>query len=127
MTVVAAVIEESGLFLACRRNADRAAGGKWEFPGGKQEIGETPRETIERELQEELGVTSRARGELSTNETPVGNQVIRLVCMSVDLLSSRPNSSTDHDLLRWVTADELETLDWADPDWPIVRKLAVGR
>ena len=55
--VVAAIIEEKGRILICRRRAGGILGGKWEFPGGKMRPSETPRQALARELREELGVT----------------------------------------------------------------------
>src|SRR5437016_11546798 len=56
MTVVAAVIERDGRMLICRRKPGGRHPLKWEFPGGKVESGEDPREALARELREELGV-----------------------------------------------------------------------
>jgi 8-oxo-dGTP diphosphatase len=57
LEVVAAVIEEDGTVLACRRRPGKAAAGRWEFPGGKVEAGETIEQALRRELVEELGIT----------------------------------------------------------------------
>ena len=54
--VTAAVIIEQGRVLATQRHERGAMGGKWEFPGGKIEPGETPEACLRRELREELGV-----------------------------------------------------------------------
>ena len=57
-TVAIALMECSGNLLICRRRANQDHGGKWEFPGGKVEPGETPLAALERELEEELGIDS---------------------------------------------------------------------
>ena len=54
--VVAALIERDGRILICRRREDQSHAGKWEFPGGKVEAGETPGAALQRELAEELGI-----------------------------------------------------------------------
>lgn len=54
--VIAGVLVEDGKVLIARRPEDRMLGGLWEFPGGKQEEGETLREALKREFMEELGV-----------------------------------------------------------------------
>lgn len=56
--VVAGIVEQNGRVLICQRRAGGTLGGKWEFPGGKTRPSETPRQALERELREELGVPS---------------------------------------------------------------------
>ncbi|QIG39695.1 (deoxy)nucleoside triphosphate pyrophosphohydrolase [Microbacterium sp. 4R-513] len=118
--VVAAVIEHDGLFLACRRAAHKAAAGKWEFPGGKVEPGESPAEALEREIREELGIGIHVTGHLTTDMTGP----IRLICLIARLDGERPTASTDHDELRWVAREGLAGLDWAEADLPAVRRLS---
>ena len=62
--VVAAIIEQDGQVLICQRQPGRIFAGKWEFPGGKMRPSETPRQALERELREELGVSPKI-GELA--------------------------------------------------------------
>jgi 8-oxo-dGTP diphosphatase len=54
--VTAAVIEREGQVLIARRGEGRALAGKWEFPGGKIEPGETPEQCLVREVREEFGI-----------------------------------------------------------------------
>lgn len=123
LRVVAAVIVYNGCVLACRRNADRSAGGLWEFPGGKVEPGESPKDALAREIREELGVEIDV-GELMHRATTVAGGI------RVDLSSYRsrlpdvvPTRSTDHDSLRWLRPDQLSALTWAAPDEPVVELL----
>ncbi|WP_337002120.1 MULTISPECIES: (deoxy)nucleoside triphosphate pyrophosphohydrolase [unclassified Microbacterium] len=122
--VVAAVVEREALILTCRRRAEKAAGGKWEFPGGKVEPGETHADALVREIQEELGASIEITGMLRTDDTAVGEEVIRLTCFRARLLGEPPTESLDHDELRWIGARELPNLEWATPDLPAVRELA---
>ena len=108
--------------LACRRAAHKSLGGKWEFPGGKIEGDESPQEALVREIREELGVEATVHEEFRNDTTRVGSQNIELTCFRVTL-QRWPASSTDHDLLTWVRHDDLDKLDWAMPDWPMVRQL----
>ena len=55
--VVAAVVTDGDEILVCRRGAHIGQAGRWEFPGGKVETGERPREALVREIQEELGLS----------------------------------------------------------------------
>lgn len=122
--VVAAVLRKDGRVLACRRSAERSAGGRWEFPGGKIEPGESAQEALRREISEELGVTIIVGEHLDTSTTSVDGTPIQLSCFLVDQFDRDPRHSTDHDQLRWCAPQDLLGLDFAEPDLPAVRLLA---
>ena len=145
--VVAAVVTDGDEILVCRRGPHIGQAGRWEFPGGKVEPGdesipladgldtetpellgcavrEDPIDALVREVQEELGVGIRVTGHLSTDDTHVGDRIIRLACYRAELEGDRPSESTDHDELRWVGAGDLDQFWWAEPDLPAVRILA---
>lgn len=121
--MVAAVLFDGEEILACRRKPDKAAGGFWEFPGGKIEPGETPESALIREIREELNVSIVVDDELSTDVTPVAGGSIELVCLRAHLEGARPIDSSDHDRLLWLRAADLDQLEWAAPDQPAVRRL----
>ena len=120
LIVVAAVIRDGDRILACRRGPGKDAAGRWEFPGGKVEPGETPEAALARELGEELGVDARIGRLVDRTVTVAGGRAIDLACYAATLTGGRPAGSTDHDELRWVRPEELRTLDWADADLPAV-------
>jgi len=125
LEVVAAVLTlEDGRVLACRRRPDIAAGGAWEFPGGKVEPGEQPEAALEREILEELGARIRVETSLGTQETVVGERVIRLTCYRATARAELPTHSTDHDQLEWLDPADLASVEWAEPDVPFVRMLS---
>ena len=64
LTVVAALILRDSKILVCQRRRDDSHALQWEFPGGKVETGETPREALARELREELGIEATIGREL---------------------------------------------------------------
>lgn len=121
--VVAAIIVKDGLVLACRRNPDRAAGGLWEFPGGKIEPNEMPERALVREIYEELGVEIMVGDLVSRSSTGVDEIVIDLACYVARLTGEAPVASTDHDALAWLQVEQLSTYEWADPDRDPVRVL----
>lgn len=121
--VVAAVIVSEGRIFACRRSADRSAGLKWEFPGGKVERGESPSDALVRELREELDVVVYVGGLIHRGTTKVGETLIDLTCFEAALVDVAPERSTDHDQLGWFLPQELIGLDWAAPDIPAVHEV----
>ena len=123
LVVVAAVVRDGDRILACRRGPGKDAAGRWEFPGGKVEAGERPEEALARELREELGVDARIGPLVDRTVTRAAERAIDLACYSAALTGDRPTTSTDHDELRWLLADELRGLNWADADLPAVRIL----
>jgi 8-oxo-dGTP diphosphatase len=124
--VVAAVVVQRDRFLSCRRAAGKASAGQWEFPGGKVEPGEDSASALRRELAEELGIDVAVGPLLVRSTTRVGDALIDLECRWASLNGARPASSTDHDTLRWLRADELAGLDWCAPDLDAVRRLTDG-
>jgi len=119
IAVVCAVIADGNRFLACRRAPDQARGGFWEFPGGKVETDERPREALARELREELGIDVSVGREFGSNTHEYDDVTVSL---SAYLCTARqkPASSTDHDEIRWVTAQEAAGLSWAPADVPLL-------
>jgi 8-oxo-dGTP diphosphatase len=124
--VAAAVITRGDRVLACRRNAEREAGGLWEFPGGKVEPGESPVEALEREIREELGVGIRVGELLHRGTTLVNGRPVELACYWATLIGAAPFESTDHDDIRWLRRDQLRGLDWPEPDRAAVGLLSSG-
>jgi 8-oxo-dGTP diphosphatase len=111
--VVAGVIVEDGRVLAARRTHPPELAGKWELPGGKVNPGETEAAALSRELAEELGIVV-AVGERFGAEVELGdNQVLR--CRTTRICMGWPDP-TEHDLVRWVGAHELDSLDWLAAD-----------
>ena len=118
--VVGAAIVDGGRVLACRRTHPAEAAGRWEFPGGKVESGETPENALRREIAEELGcrieVVSWLPGATRIGET----HELRVALSRV--VTGTPTPLT-HDRLRWLTAAELDQVDWLEPDRPFVDAL----
>lgn len=123
MRVVAAVIKNGDEFLACRRSPHKNLAGKWEFPGGKVELGETDIEALIREIKEELSVDVEVGDLVAVSRSISGPQEIVMYTYFAQLISLKPTSSSDHDQLLWVTKTRLESLDWAELDVPVIEVL----
>jgi mutator protein MutT len=103
-----------GRVLAARRSAPEALAGRWEFPGGKVEPGESVPAALERELREELGVTARA-GERLPGAWEV-RPGLELQIWTAELVAGEPRPLQDHDALRWLDASTLDSVDWLPQD-----------
>lgn len=127
LEVVCGIIKKSsGKILACRRGLERHLGGLWEFPGGKIDIGETPEAALARELQEELGITVRVGEPLAaTVEWTDGAVSICLRGYFCEIIQGEPHAH-EHEEIRWCEISELQNLDWAEADLPLVEELMLG-
>jgi 8-oxo-dGTP diphosphatase len=118
--VVGAAIVREGRVLAARRTRPAAAAGRWEFPGGKVEAGESPEEALVREVTEELGVLIAVTGWLA-GAAPIGPALVLTVALAA-LVAGQPEP-TEHDEVRWLSAAELGDVDWLEPDRPFLVEL----
>lgn len=121
LLVVGAAVLRDGRLLAARRTTPPEAAGRWELPGGKVEVGETPEAALVREVDEELGCRIVVESWL-VGEQPIGprHTLRAAVCR---LESGEPEAGADHDLLRWLAPDELNDVDWLEPDRPFLPAL----
>ena len=121
--VAAALIDAQGRVLIAQRPKGKHLAGGWEFPGGKLEPGEDRRSGLARELREELGITliAPARPLIRVRHSYEFGEV--LIDMWVVKRYSGEPSGLDGQALRWVSPDELETVDLLPADGPIVAAL----
>jgi 8-oxo-dGTP diphosphatase len=120
--IVAAVIVTGGRVLACERSAPPEVAGRWEFPGGKVEPGETDAEALVRECAEELGVRV-AVGPRVGPDVPLAHGRAVLRVFAVTLLNGDEPRALEHSAMRWLTAGELDSVPWLPADKPIVAEL----
>ena len=120
--VVGAVIVRDGMILAARRGPQSRLPGLWEFPGGKVEPGETPREALEREIHEELECTVGIGAELMTTTHAYDFGDVNLTTFWCELRSGTPRL-TEHSEVRWMRPAELDSIEWAPADIPAVREI----
>ncbi len=119
--VVAAAIERDGCYLAARRTRPVEVAGRWEFPGGKVEPGETEEQALIREIREELGVDIEVKRRIP-GEWPLHDDLV-LHLYAATLITGEPAPLEQHDEIRWVTPSEFDGIDWLPSDVDAVRSL----
>ncbi len=115
-------VNDMNEILACRRAADQAMGGHWEFPGGKIDVGESSTEALERELFEELGIQAQV-GELI--DKIVHDYPSMIVCIEFYkcITDAKVYSQNVHDDFQWVGEESASRLDWLPADIDFVKQM----
>ena len=125
--VVAALIVQDGKLLVCQRTRHQTMPLKWEFPGGKIEEGEQPRDALRRELDEELGIVATIGDELARiqHEYPNGGMV-ELRFFVVREYQGELENRIFKDI-QWAAPRDLPKFDFLEADLTLVNDLAAGR
>lgn len=123
LRVACAVIIQNNKVLAVQRGANMKMAGKWEFPGGKLEPGETASQCIEREILEELAMNIQVEEEWPSTIHQYTDFQIELIPLRCKSDQTRPILLEHHDF-EWLDSESLFWVDWADADIPIRDKVA---
>jgi 8-oxo-dGTP diphosphatase len=124
--VVAGVIVRNGRTLIGQRRKNDHFPLKWEFPGGKVEVGEKPLAALRRELQEELGIKIGAARRIFRHRHRYPELRVDLYFYRVARFRGRPVNRRFR-RLQWVGRADLARYDFLDGDQPLILKLARGR
>ena len=125
--VVAALILRDGKLLVCQRTRHQTMPLKWEFPGGKIEEGEQPRDALRRELDEELGIVATIGDELARiqHEYPNGGMMeLRFYIVRAYLGEIENRIFRD---IQWAAPPDLPKFDFLEADLTLVKDLAAGK
>jgi 8-oxo-dGTP diphosphatase len=120
------LILKDGKILVCQRTRHQVMPLKWEFPGGKIEEGEQPRDALRRELEEELGIDAIIGDEVSRIvHTYPGGGSVELRFFVVNQYSGEIENKIFKDV-QWAERKALPAYDFLDADQGLVKQLAEG-
>lgn len=123
--VTAAILAKNNKIIIAKRGPDDELANKWEFPGGKIEIDETPEQCLKREMKEEFDI------DISVGEY-LGSSIYHYDHLSIELLAYRTYweggeiDLKDHDDFKWISLEQLADFDFAPADLTFVEKLQKG-
>jgi 8-oxo-dGTP diphosphatase len=125
--VVAALIVKDGKILVCQRTRHQVMPLKWEFPGGKIEAGEQPRDALHRELEEELGIDARVGEEVARiQHTYKSGNAVELRFFVVHEFRGDLENRIFRDV-QWADRKTLPSYDFLEADLGLVNDLANGK
>ena len=125
--VVAALIQKDGKLLVCQRTRHQTMPLKWEFPGGKIEDGEQPRDALRRELEEEIGILATIGDEVARIRHEYPNRsMVELRFFLVREYEGEIENRIFRDI-QWAAPKDLPNFDFLEADLTLVRDLAAGK
>ncbi len=120
--VVAAIIWKNDKFLICQRPANKARPLKWEFVGGKVDFGETHREALVRECQEELAITLYVGDFFDEVVYEYPEITVKISFYNASIIEGSPQL-LEHNDLKWITTKEIDNYIFCSADQLILEKL----
>ena len=119
--VVAAIIKDENKIFATQRGYGEFKDG-WEFPGGKIEEHETPKEALFREIKEELDTEINVGDLLDTVEYDYPNFHLSMDCFMCTVKNGKLTLK-EHEAAKWLHKDELNSVDWLPADKGLISKI----
>lgn len=127
VNVVAAIIRGSGVnegkIFATQRGYGEFKGG-WEFPGGKIEPGESPKEALVREIKEELDTVVKVGELVDVVEYDYPNFHLSMQCYWCDVITGSLKL-LEHEAATWLTKETLNSVEWLEADEDLIKKLSM--
>lgn len=120
--VVAAAIIRNSKILAVQRSEQMLLPGMWEFPGGKIELNESPKDALIREIKEELDATIEVLHLVNTAEYDYNFGRVSLTTYTAKVAEGEL-TLLEHQNYRWLSPHELLDIDWAPVDIPAAQLL----
>ncbi|MFQ3249022.1 MAG: 8-oxo-dGTP diphosphatase [Glaciecola sp.] len=117
--VAVGVVRRDNTFFICKRADYQHQGGKWEFPGGKVESGESVEEALNRELHEEIGIRVLDSSKLIEIAHEYPDKRVLLSVLLVNEFSAEPYGK-EGQIHQWVALNELRNIDFPEANAAIV-------
>lgn len=122
--VVCAVIRKDDRIFAAQRGYGEFKDG-WEFPGGKIEAGETPQQALKREIREELDTEIDVGELIDRIEYDYPEFHLSMQCFWSEVKSGKLTLLEAEDA-RWLSKENIDTVDWLPADRELVKKIAAA-
>lgn len=119
--VVAAIIRDKDRIFATQRGYGEFKDG-WEFPGGKIEEGETPENALIREIREELDTEISVGEKITCVEYDYPKFHLSMDCFWAEIVSG-DLVLKEHEAAKWLSRDELDSVDWLPADLELIEKI----
>jgi 8-oxo-dGTP diphosphatase len=120
--VGALIFDAEGRILACRRPPEDVWGGWWEFPGGKVDAGEEPREALVREIAEELQLDVVPERIVASLSHEYDDRHVSLDIWNCGVIDPKLMNPIEHDEVRWLDRGSLDSVKWLPADEPLIRE-----
>ena len=124
--VVAAIIKKENKIFATQRGYGEFKDG-WEFPGGKIEPGEDPRDAIVREIKEELAADIIVGDLLTTVEYDYPKFHLSMDCFWAELVDGSDMKLLEHEAAKWLELDDIDSVEWLPADIEVVDAIKANR
>jgi len=125
--VTCAIIEKEGKYLVTQRPDDgRHNGGRWEFPGGKLDFGENPRDSLKREIKEEIDIEVEVKEIFDISSNLYGDKHVVLLGFHCNYVSGEIDKKDISDF-KWLNTSEMKTYDITEADLPFIEKLVSNK
>ena len=122
VNVVAAIIVKDNMIFATQRGYGDFKDG-WEFPGGKIEQGETPKDALVREIREELDADIIVGDHLVTVEHDYPGFHLSMECFWAELTPDSNMRLLEHEAAKWLSVDNIDSVDWLPADIEVVNRI----
>jgi len=122
VVVTAAIIKNGDRYLIAQRKVGSHQELKWEFPGGKVEVGEHPESCLQREIAEELNIIVEVEDIFQVVSYNYEHAHVILLCYNCSITQGKPRADDCQDF-RWVTINEMKQYRFAPADIPVINRI----